>query len=314
LWLLSGARLRPSFIVGMMMDDDAPLSALAKPMKLDDDTPLASLADLGKPKASPKATKGGSSPAGKAPKASPKPGAGKAAAKAQGTPTKRKAQESSSSSSSESDESSGSSDEKPKASAKKGAPQGGASKNQKRKLLQQQKDADEDFADDGGGAVSKRTREPKHQVIADLLCRWWYVLPDWPPEDDAFYQTELAKRNLRKVSIQEWEWVPEVDDKGRKKTYELRQFRGLFRASDGTLIDLRPKDTCPCYANFMKKELPELCDMLAVAYENQIKELKNSKYNETALEAELKVKLTSARNQADKARQLNGGLKRRKSG
>lgn len=291
------------------MDDDAPLSTLAKPVKLDDDTPLACLADLSKPKASPKA-KAGTSPAVRAgAKASPaKTAAGKAAGKA--TPKKRAAAASSSSSSS-SDSSSSESEEKPKAPRRKGS---NTSLNKKKPRVMNPNtngNGDEEN-EDGGGAVKKRDRSLKEQAVADLLCRWWYVLPDWPPTDEEFYKAELAKQNLRKVSVQEWEWVPETDSKGCKKVYELSQFRGLFRASNGDLIDLRPKETCPCYQNFMKKDLPELYELLVKAFENQLEDLKNSKYNEAQFEQELKARLTHVRDKAYKAGEV-AGTKRRKS-
>lgn len=285
------------------MDDDAPLSALAKAPKFDDDTPLASLADL-KQKAAAK-----SAPKTSTLKGSPKavvPGKGKQ--KGRGTPIKRKAGSSSSSSSSDSEESSSSeSGGKPKKKAvskKKAVPK------KKVKTLQPAQ-TEENMEDiDGGGAINKRNRTSKEQAVAELLCRWWYVLPDWPPVDDAYYQAELAKRQLRKVTIEEWEWVAEEDSKGNKKVYELSQFRGLFRASNGDLVDVRPKDTCPNYVNFMKKDLPEVYDLLVTALENQIKDLKNSSYNEKTLEQELKVKLTSVREKAHAARQLSGAKKK----
>uniref|UniRef100_A0A6T1L4E7 Uncharacterized protein n=1 Tax=Alexandrium monilatum TaxID=311494 RepID=A0A6T1L4E7_9DINO len=291
------------------MDDDAPLSVLAKPAKLDDDTPLAFLAgDLGKPKASPKG-KAGTPPANKpAPKGSPK-AAGKAAGKA--TP-KKKAAGNSSSSSSSSDSSSGSDSEwKPKPPRRKGSTSS-VSKKAKLKVLDKDKGEEDGAPEDGGGAIKKRDRSVKEQVVADLLCRWWYALPAWPPTDPAYYEEELAKRSLRKVQVAEWEWVPEEDGKGRKKVYELSQFPGLFRTSNGDLVDLRPRDSCPCYANFMKKELPELFDLLVLAIENQMKELKKSKSPETQLEQELQTRLTSIRNKAYESKQL-GPLKRRKS-
>mmetsp|Transcript_17281 Transcript_17281/g.39114 ORF Transcript_17281/g.39114 Transcript_17281/m.39114 type:complete len:293 (-) Transcript_17281:89-967(-) len=290
------------------MDDDAPLSALAKAPKFDDDTPLASLADVGKPRAGPKAgAKAGSSPAGKVqPKGSPKAAApAKGKGKGKGTPTKRKAGGSSSSSSSSDSDDSSSSGSDQKAQGRKKGPVG---KGKKMKLLQKMQ-TDDGMENDGGGAVKKRDRTVKEQVVADLLCRWWYVLPEWPPRDEAYYKAELAKRSLRKVTIEEWEWVPEEDAKGHKKVYELSQFRGLFRSSNGDLVDVRPKETCPCYANLMKKDLADLYDLLVKAFENQMKDLQNSKYNETQLEQELKVRMTSARERAYQAKQLAGAKK-----
>ncbi|CAE8582863.1 unnamed protein product [Polarella glacialis] len=152
--------------------------------------------------------------------------------------------------------------------------------------------------------VNTRVRTPKMQAVADLLCRWWYVLPDWPPQDQAFYQPELEKRKLRQVTITEWEWVPEEDSHGRRKVYELSQFRGLFRDSTGNLHDLRPQETCPCFANMMKKELPDILDLLVTAYENQLKDLEKSTYNEEKLKKDLLVKLTRLKNKSYQAKQV----------
>lgn len=274
------------------MDDDAPLSALAKPKapKIDDDTPLAALV-AGKakqPQQSPK-TKGRPSTASKPsapnsgkPKASPKGGA-QPKAKAVGRKRKASSDSDSSGSSGSSSSSSDESGDKKK-----------ASKGQKAKLLKRKQSQD----DGEGIPVKTKEKTPKEEVVSELLCRWWYVLPDWPPNDDDFYDTELKKHSCRKVSIQEWEWVPEEDEKGRRKSYELSQYRGLFRLSNGTLLDLRPKETCPCYNNMMKKELPELYQLLVTAYENQLKALEQSVYDETKLEETLKTRLTNVRQKA----------------
>jgi hypothetical protein len=272
----------------MTLDDDAPLSALAKAPKFDDDLPLSSLADgVQKPKFKPST-----------PKASPKAG-GKG--KGKQTPLKRKMIPSSSSSSSSDSESS--SDSNAPVASKKN--QKAPAKKSKMALLKRTSTA-ETMGEDGeiqsGGAVTKRDRSIKEQLVADLLCRWWYVMPDWPPDDEAYFQAELEKRNLRKVPLEEWDWEPEVDKNGRAKVYELSQFKGLFRDVSGELRDLRPKDSCPCFSNYMKKEVTELYDLLVVALENQLKDLVNSKYNESQLEAELKTMITRIRNRAYEAK------------
>merc|ERR1712232_670655 len=109
------------------------------------------------------------------------------------------------------------------------------------------------------------------------------------------WQEKLKEAGYRKVTIEEGEWVPEEDSAGRKKVYELSQFRGVYRAGNGELVDLRPKETCPCFRNFMKKDLPVLYDLLVKAYESQLLDLKNSKYDEKKVEDEIKVKLTKTR-------------------
>lgn len=122
-------------------------------------------------------------------------------------------------------------------------------------------------------------------------------MPDWPPSEDSFYEAELKSRKYRKVRVEEWEWVDETKD-GRAKVYELCQFRGVFRNSANELIDLRPMDSCPCHANLMKKPLGNIYAMLVQAYENQIKDLDNSLYDETRLKAELKTRLNHWNKQA----------------
>merc|ERR1712046_32830 len=106
------------------------------------------------------------------------------------------------------------------------------------------------------------------------------------------------------MGIAEWEFTPNVDAKGRQKVYALNQFRGIYRNVTGDCIDLRPKDTCPSLRNMMKKELPELYDLLIKAYEAQLADLKNSKYDESQLESLIKASLTRCRSQAANARQV----------
>jgi len=273
-----------------MADDDAPLSALAKApsRKFDDDTPLASLAakkDAGSskkvaPKAAGRPSNTPKAPAGKAVVAKPK-------AKAN---FKRKRESSSGSTTSSYSSTSSDSDDAPL--RKK------ASKSQKVKTLRKKATAED--GEETGGAIRKKERDTKEELVAQLLCRWWYVdsymKNDWPPQEEEFYQARLAEQKLRKVSIEEWEWLPENDESGCRKVYELSQFRGVFRNSAGELIDLRPKDTCPCFNNFIKKDRATLCTMLIQAYTNQMTDLKNCRYPTEKLEKDLRVALTKARN------------------
>lgn len=269
------------------MDDELPLTALAKPKKqsLDDDLPLAKLATPGAAKKDRPSTNKPLIP-GQA------PAAGKG--KGKGRPKK---EESSSSSDSDSDSySSYSSDE---AKTKKLA----TKKARTRLLAAKQKKERNDDGDENN-KVEKKTRSPKEQVVVDLLCRWWYAMPAWPPDDKAYYEAELNKRSLRQVSIQEWEWVPEVDEKGRAKVYELSQFKGMFRKADGAMVDIRPMDSCPSQSNLMKKDLPELYSLLVKAYEEQIKDLANSKYDEKEMNDKLTLALNKIRQKARAAHEM----------
>lgn len=287
------------------MDDELPLTALSKPKRssYDDDLPLANLATGPAKKARPPGAAKPPSAGGTAPRPAASPGGGKG--KGKGRP--KKAESSSSSDSSDSSSSDSSSDAK----KKKGA--GGAKKKAvKVKLLNKKKnDADDGDADAADNKIKSKERSPKEQLVVDLLCRWWYVIPAWPPQDPAWYEPLLEARKLRRVEIQEWEWVPDVDDKGREKVYELSQFRGLFRKADGTPVDLRPQDTIPSHNNFMRKETVELYSMLVMAYENQIKDLARSKYDERVLEGTLRSALDKARGKLNAAKEMNGAKKQR---
>ncbi|CAK0891623.1 unnamed protein product, partial [Prorocentrum cordatum] len=161
-------------------------------------------------------------------------------------------------------------------------------------------DLEEDF--DHGGAVKKKERMPKEEAVSQLLCRWWYSLPDWPPQEESYYQEKLSshKPPLKKVRIEEWEWLDDVDKEGRCKVYELSQFRGVFRGSKGELID--PTETCPCYKNLMAWDMVKLYESLVKAYENQLLDLKNSKYPEGRLESALKADLNKYRQKLHDAR------------
>lgn len=280
------------------MDDDAPLSNLKnvniKSSAVDDNMTLAALAQ-----AKPKADTNGKSTGGK-------PKAGKGKGKAKGA-AKKKEERQSSSSDSSSSSSSDSSDEGDQGDNKKAKAK--ATKSQRMALLKRERDGPDEDADEEDkkdNLVKKRDRTPKQQVVADLLCRWWYALPDWPPDDQEFYKPKLEERKLRQVTIQEWEWVPEEDERGFKKVYQLSQFRGVFRNSSGEMIDLRPQETCPCFQNFMKKDLPELYDLLVKAYEGQLKDLANSKYNEERFRKELEAALNKTRNKSYEAKKIAG--------
>jgi len=180
------------------------------------------------------------------------------------------------------------------------APKKAAGKSAAAAKRRQSTDTLDGLEGDAENKVKKKVRTDKEQVVGDLLSRWWFSKPyideDWPPQEESFYLKEMDKQNYRLVTCQEWEWVPETDEKGRRKVYALSQFRGCYRTSSGDLVDLRPKDTCPCYNNFMKKPLADLCHMLISAYEQQLKILKiESKYNEEQLIKNLTSAMTKAR-------------------
>jgi hypothetical protein len=134
-----------------------------------------------------------------------------------------------------------------------------------------------------------RDRTFKEQLIAELLCRWWYVLPDWPPKDFD-YATELKKRGLRLVTLDEWEDAHDLDPQsGLLKCYALNQFPGVFRDAKKNLIDCRPAEGKPSFNNLNKKSEKELAALVKKAYQAQIALLEKSR--EKALVKELEDKL-----------------------
>lgn len=115
-------------------------------------------------------------------------------------------------------------------------------------------------------------RDAKQKLVAQLMCRWWFVLPPWPPEDfDS--DAALMRRGFRRAPVNTFAQEPECDKRGLRKAYELEQFQGCFRASDGELLDMRPTEGRPSYNQFMLKTTPELYRMLLAAYDAQLAEL-----------------------------------------
>merc|ERR1719473_1227814 len=51
-------------------------------------------------------------------------------------------------------------------------------------------------------------RDARHKLVAQLLCRWWFALPPWPPENFD-YDAELANRRCRRVPITMFDQEPD---------------------------------------------------------------------------------------------------------
>lgn len=113
----------------------------------------------------------------------------------------------------------------------------------------------------------------RQTLISDILSRWWFVFPIWPPKDFD-YKHELQKRGYREVKIKDWPTTKEEED-GLKKVYQLGNFEGVFRNSENKMLDMRPKSTCPCYVNLQRQPMNKLVEFVIRAYENQIECLQN---------------------------------------
>ena len=68
----------------------------------------------------------------------------------------------------------------------------------------------------------------KKEVIVDILRRWWYCMPDWPPINYD-YTDVLKSKNLRLVELNNWKLEAAVDREGREKVFELAGFKGVFK-------------------------------------------------------------------------------------
>lgn len=140
------------------------------------------------------------------------------------------------------------------------------------------------------GSFDPHNRTKKEKLVAQLLIRWWYVLPDWPPADYN-YEEELKKRKLKLVPLEEYEDEEDIDKNGFRKVYEISAFPGIFRDALGNAYDLRDKETCPCFNNLIKKSDHELLELICQAIKNQIECLKNSVYDESVNEKRLEKEL-----------------------
>eukprot|EP01022_Parablepharisma_sp_SALTPOND_P014052 TRINITY_DN188_c0_g2_i1.p1 TRINITY_DN188_c0_g2~~TRINITY_DN188_c0_g2_i1.p1 ORF type:complete len:4549 (-),score=684.34 TRINITY_DN188_c0_g2_i1:241-13887(-) len=127
--------------------------------------------------------------------------------------------------------------------------------------------------------MAKINFKDKEQVMDEILCRWWYALPLWPPTDYD-YSTVLKERKLRKVNPTSWLIEKNQDAEGYKKVVEVSGYPGLFMDYENELHDLRPKETCPSKTNLSKKPMAELAELLKKCYEEQLRQLKESKEGE----------------------------------
>lgn len=123
-------------------------------------------------------------------------------------------------------------------------------------------------------------RDTKQQLIAKLLCRWWYVLDPWPPENYD-YEAELARRKYKVVSLHQWEAADDIDSQGFTKVYPLPHFLGVYRDPKGHAIDVRPLKGKPCYSSMKNLSQLELTQLLHDAIKNQLLKLEMSPYANT---------------------------------
>ncbi|UKK01263.2 hypothetical protein MACK_002076 [Theileria orientalis] len=122
-------------------------------------------------------------------------------------------------------------------------------------------------------------RKFKDWLIARLLCRWWYVFPDWPPQDFDF-DAELEKRKFRAYKVEEFEEKDNIDKDGYTKVYQVTAFPGVYRDYNGVAHDLRPLEGKPCYNNYSKFSESKLFELVEKGIRKQLEILSTSKYDE----------------------------------
>jgi len=116
--------------------------------------------------------------------------------------------------------------------------------------------------------LARRISGKKRKLIAEILSRWWYVFPAWPPENFD-YGPHLAARGLREVSPKNWETEEDVARDGTKRVRQRAHFPGTFIDSDQKAYDLRPARSAPAYQNLVRKSEGELFEYLNRACSNQ---------------------------------------------
>jgi len=116
--------------------------------------------------------------------------------------------------------------------------------------------------------VASEDRDPHQDLVAKILSRWWYVLPQWPPKNYD-YRPHMLKEKLREVSETRWEDEHDVDGEGLRKCKQHKEFPGVFVDFEENSFDLRPVRSMPCYQTLIRRSTVELHEMLIRAIQNE---------------------------------------------
>ena len=99
--------------------------------------------------------------------------------------------------------------------------------------------------------ISFKTKET---LVQALLKRWWYAIDlEWYKKG-VNVEEELSRRSLRRVEVKDWKIESNIVD-GKKKCVELLGTPLVFVDCDEQSHDLRNKESCPSFNNFIKKDL-----------------------------------------------------------
>ena len=135
----------------------------------------------------------------------------------------------------------------------------------------------------------------KKYYVHQLLQRWWYSLPMWPPEN---YDTseKLRENNLRLVEEKNWKKEAEINSDNCKKCLELPGYKYVYLTKDGKVYDFRPEEGKPTFNNLMKLSDIELHQHIVNALRNQLDQLeKNNFLSEKKLRTKIKNELKIAK-------------------
>jgi hypothetical protein len=143
---------------------------------------------------------------------------------------------------------------------------------------------------------NKRTiLKRKEYYVHQLLQRWWYSLPIWPPDN---YDTsqKLRENNLRLVEEKNWKKEVELNSDNFQKCIELPGYKYVYMTKDGKVYDFRPEENKPTFNNLMKLNDIELHQHLVNALKKQLEELeKRNFFSERKLRANIQKQLKIAK-------------------
>lgn len=148
--------------------------------------------------------------------------------------------------------------------------------------------------------AKKTILKPKSSLVYQILKRWWYALPKWPPEN--YDPSEKLKENkLRVVQLADWKKEPNVDENNFNKCFELSGFKYVYLDANGMTHDFRPQENKPSYNCLMKKPDKELYQLLVTALQKQLEEVNAfDKKQNTTLIKDLQNELKLAENNLNK--------------
>ena len=112
----------------------------------------------------------------------------------------------------------------------------------------------------------------KKYYVHQLLQRWWYALPAWPPLDWDPTQ-KLRENKLRLVEEKNWKKEVELNSDNFEKCVELPGFKYVYVTKEGKVYDFRPEEGKPSFNNLMKLDDIELHQNIVKALQNQLNDL-----------------------------------------